>query len=267
MNAPDNVHIFNSEKIEYVDIPEENIRVYGYAFTSDTYTSSPLLNFSVEDTSKINILVGHGDVCSGLSNYCPINEKEIAHSGFDYVALGHIHKASGLKYASEVPYCYPGCLEGRGFDETGYKGALLGEISKGSLDIKTVRISKRRYEILNCDVTGMSSFSQALEKLVELCSGFGEDAALRVILDGITYPEFSADKDMLRSYITRPYYIELKDKTLPLYNADNLKNNKTIIGEFYRSLEPLISSEDYKTKETAILALKYGLKALYGKEI
>ena len=36
----------------------------------------------------INILVAHG----GDEKHIPISKKRVAMSGFDYVALGHIHK-------------------------------------------------------------------------------------------------------------------------------------------------------------------------------
>lgn len=41
----------------------------------------------------------HGEV-GGASNYDPISETDIAASGMDYIALGHIHKESGLKNAA-----------------------------------------------------------------------------------------------------------------------------------------------------------------------
>lgn len=267
MNLPGNVHVFTSEGIEYVDVPEQNVRVYGCAFTSDTKTTSPLAGFCVGNTSLINILVIHGDVGTPLSNYCPISDRDIALSGFDYVALGHIHKASGVKYAGKVPYAYPGCLEGRGFDETGYKGVLLGDVSKDGIDTKSVRISKRRYEIVSCDVTGAADIASVAEKIVNACSSFGEDTVLRLVLEGVTTPTFYADCGAVRRLVPKPCHIELKDKTLPLYNAEYLERDGTLVGEFYRRLEPKLVGDDPDEREAATLALKLGLQALYGREI
>lgn len=267
INFPENVHIFTSDKLEYVDIPGTDVRIYGYAFTSETMSDSPLSGFKVEDSEKINILVAHGDVSSSLSSYCPISEKDMASSGFDYVALGHIHKGSGVKYAGNVPYAYPGCIEGRGFDETGYKGALAGEITKGKLDVKAVRFSRRRYEIVTCDITGAENIPQVADKIIGACGEYAEDTALRLILEGVTTPSFSADETTIKNLVSKPYYLEIKDNTLPLYNAEYLKNDSTIIGEFYRNIEPMLVSEDAKTRDTAKLALKYGLLCLYGRDL
>ena len=267
VNLPENVHIFTEPRMTHFDLPEQGVRVYGYAFTSDTMTHSPLEGFTVSDPSLINILVCHGEMGNSLSVYCPILEADISGSGLDYVALGHIHKGSGLKYAGKVPYAYPGCTLGRSFDETGSKGAFIGSISKEGIELQAIKLSGRKYEIAVCDITGAASIASVAEKIISACKDFGEDTALRLVLEGITYPEFSYSESEIRNLITRPFYLEVKDNTLPLYNAEYLRKDSTIIGEFFRHIEPRLSSEDLSERETARLALKYGLKALYGREI
>jgi len=267
VSFPENVHVFTSESMEYVDLPEMGVRVYGYAFTSDTKKDSPLEGFKVENTELMNILVCHGEVGNPLSNYCPVYEADIAASGLDYVALGHIHKGSGLKYAGNVPYAYPGCVMGRGFDETGNKGAYIGEISKDGVSLKALRLSGRKYEIAKCDITGASSVSDAADRIISACGNYGDDTALRLVLEGITYPEFSYSDSEIRGIVPKPFYLEVRDETLPLYNKDYLKKDNTIIGEFFRNIEPKLVSENLSERETARLALKYGLKALYGREL
>lgn len=264
---PENVHIFTSDKLEYIDLPGTDVRVYGYAFVSDTMTDSPLTGFTVHDKDKINILAAHGDLCKGFSPYCPILESDIEKSGFDYVALGHVHKASGIKYAGKTAYAYPGCIEGRGFDETGYKGVLAGEITKESLKLRPVRFSKGRYEVCTVDVTGAGSLAGVSGKIIEACAEFGNDTILRLVLEGVTAPEFSADDTAVKALLTKVGSVEVKDNTLPLYNAGFLKDDKTIVGLFYRNLEEKLVSEDIKTRQTARDALKYGLKALMGRDL
>ena len=263
----DNVHIFSSPALSYVDIPGTDVRVYGYGFTCDTLNISPLAGFHVHDESKVNVLVAHADFGSTLSPYAPLPESDLARSGFAYAALGHIHKASELKYAGKTAYAYSGCLEGRGFDETGYKGALLGEIDAQSLKLRPVRFCKKRYEVCRVDVTGATSLSGAAAHILEACAAYGADTALRVILEGITAPEFSAGTEELRTLLPTPYLLEVRDNTLPLYQTESLKNDNTLVGEFYRNLEPSLTAEDAGVRATAHRALKYGLKALYGREL
>ncbi len=267
LDFPENVHIFKNENIEYVEYPEINTRVYGYAFTSETMIKSPLSGFCAKEDGMINILAAHADLLSPISPYCPMSENEIKSSKMDYVALGHVHKASELKYAGKTAYAYCGCIEGRGFDETGYKGAFLGEITKESLELKTVKISKKRFEIVKCDITGAVSFKDASKIISENCAPYGSDTALRIVLEGMTSDEFSVDENEVRQIVSKPYYVEIKDNTLPLLDAGYLEKDNTITGAFYRRLLPKIKSENEKERENAILALKYGLKAISGREI
>jgi exonuclease SbcD len=46
-----------------------------------------------------------------------ISLKELKNKAIDYLALGHIHSYKMEQLDSRGVYCYPGCLEGRGFDE------------------------------------------------------------------------------------------------------------------------------------------------------
>ena len=103
--------------------------------------------------------------------------------------------------------------------------------------------------------------------MVKLCGEYGNDTALRLVLEGVTSPDFAVDPTAIRTLLPNPYELEIKDNTLPLYGAEILKKEGTLVGAFYRKLEPAITSEDPSERETAILALKYGLKALNGRDL
>ena len=60
----------------------------------------------------------------------------------------------GLRRAGETWWAYPGCPEGRGFDETGEKGALLVTLDSSGAEAEFVPLAMRRYEILTADMTG-----------------------------------------------------------------------------------------------------------------
>ena len=71
------------------------------------------------DADQCNIVVLHGQE----SEYSARDKAEIIHltalknKGIDYLALGHIHSYKQERLDARGVYCYPGCLEGRGFDE------------------------------------------------------------------------------------------------------------------------------------------------------
>ena len=264
---PENVFIFSKSTLSYVEIERLGVRIYGSAYLEDTKPPFSDGEISCINDGKINILMHHGDLNTPSSPYCPISTAQIEKSGFDYVALGHIHKGSEIMTAGKTKYAYCGCLEGRHFGECGYKGAIVGTISKDSVNLKHVRFSSKRYEVIKCDVTGAESFSDIILPLNEKCSAFGEDTFLRIELEGIVSEDFQCDTDALRALITRPSYLEVKDSTLALLNVSKLKEDKSLAGEFYRALEEKLFSPDEDEKRTASLALKYGLRAIYGLEI
>ena len=264
---PDNVYIFSSPDITKVEIGDTGVCIYGSAYLSDTKDGYSLLKAPLIDKTKCNILMHHGDIDAVSSPYCPISSRQIEESGFDYIALGHIHKGTEINKLGSTHFAYCGCIEGRDFGECGYKGAIVGEIEKGKIDLHHVRFSSKRYEIVTCDVTGCESFADCIPGIAEKCAQFGSDTLLRVELTGVVSESFNADTNLLREVVKTPSYLEIKDRTAALLNMKKLKEDKTLAGEFYRVLEEKLFSSDEEEKRIASEALKYGLRAIYGLEI
>ena len=98
---PVNVHIFASRAILPVELPEQHCRVFGAGFES-AYESGLLGGFSAPQDGWVNVMVLHGDALNPNSPYNAVTKEQIAASGLRYLALGHIHQASGLLRAG--PY-------------------------------------------------------------------------------------------------------------------------------------------------------------------
>lgn len=270
---PSNVFIFNSEEPAKFSFPELNTDVYGYAFTKSTLECYPFVGKKVDDCSKINILCAHADIGNPLSPYCPVSEADIADSGFDYCAFGHIHNTDGEKKAGNVTYAYSGCLEGRDFGETGHKGVVVAEIDKiglhGSVKTSRVMFSKRRYEILCADISGCAESSDILTKIKDKISGlYGKDTLLRVILSGVVSPLLKINTSEIEKALGHEiFYLEVKDNTLPLYATEMLESDPTVKGVFFRELRPMLEKGTAEERAVAAAALRYGLSALSGEDI
>ena len=264
---PENVRIFSSKQLDFVDLPEKNARIYGCAFTEKTRTDPPLAGFHVDGQRQINLLCLHADFASPLSPYAPLSENDLAASGLTYAALGHIHKASGLCTAGRTFYAYCGCPVGRGFDETGRKSAYLIETDGADVSVKALYPAARRYETAAVDISGASCVRDAADRITAACGAFDEKTALRLILEGVTTPDFSADEAALRALLPHPFFLDVRDETLPLWGAEKLENDATLVGRFYKQLRPALASPDPRKRHIAGEALKYGLKALAGKEL
>ena len=269
---PENVFVFGSEEIKSFDFPEKNTTVYGWAFTSDSLEACPLEEFEIASRERINLLVAHGELDGGESKYCPIPSKLLAECGFDYAALGHVHTHSGVTELGDGYVSYSGCLEGRGFDECGIKGAVLAVADKtDKLDFaaKFERFCKRYYEIAKCDVSGAASNADVLDKLTAYIKDahYGEDVALRVHLKGSVASDFKLSPSFISQQFPPLYRCEIVDETAPLADNAYLSNDPTLRGAYYRSLAPMLSSEDAGEREIAAMALRYGLAALAGNDI
>lgn len=268
---PDNVYIFDTPELSCFDFPEINTTVYGYAFTERHMEKCPLEGKKVEDPSRINLLVAHGDLDAPSSAYCPIPSATLARCGFDYAALGHRHTHEGTKKVGGCYVAYSGCVNGRGFDECGEKGVVMAVAEKaGELRFasKFVKLCKREYISDVLDVSGAASNADVLGKISEYIESkrYGDDAALRLKLTGNVSGDFKLSEQFLTEQFPKFFIFEIEDGTLPLLDAEKLRNDPTVKGAFYRSLEPMLVGGDEDERERASLALRYGLAALAGND-
>ena len=131
-NWNNNVTIFSSE-IKIVETEEADI--YGFGFSDFYCENSEIEKINIKNKNKINILVTHGSLDASKTldmQYNPLNSNKLKEIGFDYVALGHIHKANYEENKNN--FIYPGSLISFGFDELGEHGFLDIKINKNKLE-------------------------------------------------------------------------------------------------------------------------------------
>lgn len=261
MALPGNVHVFTPKKSR-VRLENLGVDVYGFAFDGKNGRENPLFGYPALDETRINLLCCHGELDGGSSSeYCPFSREDIARSGFDYIALGHVHKGTGLQCENGVFWAYPGCIEGRGFDETGYKGMLFGAVEKGNVTMQFVQVSKRRYEIAHVDVSHLDR-QEALERVRRAAMSYGGDTILRVMLEGEVTEGIVLLPEEVEIGPEYPQSVELRDGTVLAPDFTELEQNNTLKGVFYR-----LMCEKIRRGEADRDALKYGLLALDNRNI
>lgn len=264
LNWPENVTIFKEKTV--VNIPELGVDVYGCGFTSGSMTESPVTGYPPLNNDNINILVCHGDVGMPLSKDGPILLSDIEKSGFDYIALGHIHQSNGVSVLGKTSYAYSGCIEGRGFDELGYKGALFGTVTKGEVSLKGIRLSQKRFEIVRVTMDPFATKLELVETIKKNIKPFGSDTALRIVLEGEMPEGIIITLNDIDNIPDRPHYIEIVDKSYPHADLGNIENEMTLRGVFYSMMKEYIESNE-EDREVALKALRYGLSALSDRNI
>ena len=253
---PDNVHIFTSVQPEGVELPELGCVVHGAAFTTPQADRSPLMGFSAPRDGRIHLMTLHGDV-AGQGRYGPIRPEDIAESGLTYLALGHIHACSGLQRAGETCWAYPGCPEGRGFDETGEKGVLSVTVEDDhTVSARFVPLAGRRYEIVEADVTGKDSAEAALRAVLPP-SPSGD--CCRILLTG--QRSFGAPDLAALTALAQPSYfsVSVRDNTRPLRDLWQRAGEDSLTGLVLRALKGEKELEDRElAARFALAALEHG---------
>ena len=263
LDPGENVHVFTEPEITRFDLPSLNCRVWGSAFTG-RYRMPPLLDFEAEkDGDILDIMVLHGEVGDPASPYGAVTEEQLARSGMDYAALGHVHSCSGLRRAGETFYAWPGCPEGRGFDETGEKGVLLAELEPGACRLEFIPLSGRRYEILRTDITEARDAAAAIMAALPPDT---ERDIYRLILTGQTDtpPDIPA---LTRALEGRFFALELRDETVPLRDIWAERGEDSLRGLFLTRLwERLESVPAGAGRDRILRAARYGLAAMENGE-
>ena len=252
---PDNVHIFTSGQVEAVELPDLGCVVHGAAFTAPQADRSPLAGFSAPWDGRIHLMALHGEV-GGQGRYGPVDPADIAASGLAYLALGHVHACSGLQRTGETFWAYPGCPEGRGFDETGEKGVLAVTVADGgAVSARLVPLARRRYEIVEADVTGAESAETALRSVLPAAPS--EDCC-RIVLTGRR--DFPAPDLAALTALAEPFYfsVSLRDRTAEKRDLWERAGEDSLTGLTLRALEALEGEERDLAARFALAALEHG---------
>lgn len=260
---PSHVHIFTTPTPERVDLPHLGAVVYGSAFTSLYRMDSPLAGFRAQPEDALKFGCFHGDPTSPHSRYGPISSQELAGSGLDYVALGHIHAASGLQRAGRTWYAWPGCPEGRGFDEAGEKGVYVGQIEGGHVALDFLPLARRRYLTPSLDITGRDP-AQAMEDLMDRSR---PEDIVRIALVGQRDPDNEPNLTALTALASSYFYsASLRDQTQLSQALWARMEEDTLTGLFLRNMRQRM--EDAPEEEHPLLerAVRFGLAALEGRE-
>lgn len=259
---PENVHIFSSVAVESVELPPLRCTVHGAAFTTPHADRSPLLGFSAPQDGNTHLMVLHGEVDS-RGRYGPIDQQEIAKSGLTYLALGHVHACSGLQWAGSTAWAYPGCPEGRGFDELGDKGVLSVTIDGGDVSARFVPLAYRRYQYLTVDLTGARSPREALDQA--LTPDLANDC-LRICFTGF-WPEPLELSTLEALAAPRCFLCDLRDDTRPIRDLWERAGEDNLTGLFLGGLRRrLEETQDPQEQERLTLAARFGLAALENGE-
>ena len=266
----------------FEDIPA-NLKLFGDRWTSyETGSNGRIVIHGVEldegnskaaqtsfapDPQKINIVMLHGQQAETVSKDKAevIDLKLFRNKGINYLALGHVHEYKCEPLDAYCKYCYPGCLEGRGFDETGDHGFVLLDVNEetGEVEDRFVSFAYRHVYEVPVDVSGLMDSPAMLEAAEKALAASGaEDIDLvKVVLTGDVDVECEKDSEFIRKSLEDDYYfIKVYDKTRIKVDPATYMYDTSLKGEFVRKV---LEKEDLSDEEKGEI-VRMGLEALMG---
>ncbi len=282
---PENLHTFedrwtyyrldkNADESRYDNemLADSNIVLAGIELTADN-KNSIYDELSIRE-SDVNIVTLHGQtqaygIAQGTEDICLDKLKD---RGIDYLALGHIHKPKKENLDHRGIYVYPGCLEGRGFDECGAHGFVLVDIDDMTHELKTkfIPFAYRRLYDVQVDITDAADSHDAADMIAEMLyrevnshESDQSQALVKITVNGSIDVEKEIDMDYLfRQFEDSFYYMKLVDKTNLKVDPLKYVHDMSLKGEFIR----LVLEQDMSDEDKAFI-IQTGVRALDGEEV
>ena len=199
-----------------------------------------------------NIVMLHGE-----ANKIP----RIKENNIDYMALGHIHTFSEVKFDIRGKSFYSGCLEGRGFDEIGVKGFVVFDTETMTVDF--IENSLRVVEEFAVDISSSANSFEAYKIVKDSINSHPKNICMINLCGEIKYDGLYLAEDIEEYLQDQYFFIYVKNKTTEKIDYNKLAGENTLKGEFVRTV---LSSGEYSQKQKEQI-ISVGLKAFDGQGV
>ena len=190
MPLPDNVTVLSHKKPQSIILEDLNVVIHGQSYSSHAVHENLASQYPQNDANYFNIGLLHTSLTGreGHENYAPCTLDELRSKGYDYWALGHIHKREIL---SEDPWIvFPGNIQGRHVKEIGAKGATIVTVGDGRVaEVEERELDVLRWAICRVDLSECVTLESVYETVrsameKERCLVDGKTLAMRLHLEG-----------------------------------------------------------------------------------
>lgn len=184
---PRNVHIFGadsaSHKPAYTRNGELAAYIYGMSYGQRAETRNLAAAYQVQSGAPYHIALLHANVGGDPSHdaYAPCSIDELVASGFDYWALGHIHKRETLHENPHV--VYPGNVQGRNPKETGAKGCYVVDVTNQKrTELRFMPLDTVRWVEKDVSIEGIATEQELLRRLQRSVAAIREEEEGRSVM-------------------------------------------------------------------------------------
>ena len=238
---------------------------------TESEEESKFLKLKEEDC---NILLLHGALYQGTPKGEAVQGEEgiflknLEKLPLSYIALGHIHKGGEGKLNNGALWAYPGCLQGRGFDEEGERGFLYLKVEEEKKEIRKefIPIKQGEFRILEIELLEDEGTLACLKKIeVEMeKAGIVKEDSLRIVLKGKKGLEQERNLRYLQLQLQDSvFFLEIRDECELSWNREEAMKEKSLKGEFLR----VLAAADNLSKEEQEEIIALGMGLLQGGEL
>ncbi|WP_419888767.1 metallophosphoesterase family protein [Neobacillus niacini] len=265
LDMPSNVHFFGSDvEIKVFHTKRgDTVHLYGFSYLQRHIFNKRIDDYQKHDPADFHIGILHGNEGGGTDhdNYAPFSIKDLYEKGFDYWALGHIHKRTIL--SESPPIIYPGNLQGRNKKEVGVKGCYHITLNDFEVKKEFIETSDILWEEVTIDAAGANNFQEILQLCqlnIERLRKAGKGTLVTLNLKNVqldnTQEKRILDTELLEVLLDYENDEESFVWTVTLNLEENQQlDRKKLMNEadFYTELFATI--DDYQTTEEAIAPL------------
>ena len=190
LRMPQGVHVFSTRSPQTVALEEYGVAVHGQGFANRSVNENLAEGYPDAMRGCLNIGLLHTslDGRPGHAPYAPCSVDDLRARGYDYWALGHVHRR---EVVAEDPWIvFPGNLQGRHARETGPKGCSLVSVEDGRIESVEHRpLDVVRWSVASVDVGGAAALHDVLDRVAGTIDSLADESevpltAVRLQLTG-----------------------------------------------------------------------------------
>ncbi|MBR7163976.1 MAG: DNA repair exonuclease [Clostridia bacterium] len=253
MSLSPNVHVFGTDLACF---SVADCDICGISFSGAVQQESLLPEFRCSP-DRPTLLLMHGDL--GGNDYNPVDRAMVAASGLSYLALGHIHSYIETKIGNTL-CVYPGCPEGRGFDELDDKGVVCAEVTKDSVTTQFVPLCRRRHREISVNISGLVTHDEIIRRVRQEI--LTPEDLYKIVLVGET--ELVPDETVVAEAFSDCFFLKVCDKTKRPLRLEELAKEAGVRGQF---VQKILARQEEGKEALCRRALEYGLSALAGEKV
>ncbi|MGR3741579.1 metallophosphoesterase family protein [Companilactobacillus sp. DQM5] len=229
---PDNVYSFG-ENVETVNIltkDKEQVAISGFSYNQQHVSKNYIDEFPEKDSkSDYQIGIVHGMLESQSTDYAPFNINEMISKGYDYWALGHIHKREILN--QDPPIVYSGDIQGLNRTETDPKGFYLVGGNNGKLKMNFIESQVFLWDSISINVQSKYTVDDIKNEVLKNTAKFKKNTLISINIENVqrlvTEVQNQIEDDDFLTYIQQI----LQDRSIYVYKIKTIYSSDSLFQE------------------------------------